>query len=146
MGLAAAKTIGWPTVFPVVARRCITAVVLKCLLCNARMSLGMELLATQLFDADIFTNIRDVVLSLDESVQHVNKDQPLSDHSLRARMTVVGVVRAKTLLQGRVGMIPKNAGQIDGVFFEVIKQTNGIQKGTVVDLGAELNRLALVAT
>ncbi len=61
-------------------------------------------------------------------------------------MTVVGVVRAKTLLQGRVGMIPKNAGQIDGVFFEVIKQTNGIQKGTVVDLGAELNRLALVAT
>ena len=34
----------------------------------------MELLATQLFDADDFTNIRDVVLGLDECVQHVDKD------------------------------------------------------------------------
>ena len=130
--------------FPVIAQRSITAVLLESLLCNARMSLGMELLATQLFDADEFTNICDAVLGLDESVKHVNKDQPLSDHSLQARMAIVGVVRAKTLLQGRVDMILENASQINWVFPEVIKQANGVQEGIVVDLGAELNRLALV--
>ena len=104
----------------------------------------MELLATQLFDADNFTNIREVALGLDECFQHVNKDCSLSDRSLQARMTVVGVVQAKTLLQGRVDIILKNASQIDGVFFEVIKRTNGVQEGSVVDLGAELDWLALV--
>ena len=41
-------------------------------------------------------------------------------------------------------MILKNAGQIDGVFFKIIKQTNGVQKDGVVDLRAELHRLAVL--
>ena len=58
MGFAAAKTLGRPTMFPVIAQRSITAVLLECLLCNARMSLGMELLATQLFEDEEQDEVR----------------------------------------------------------------------------------------
>ena len=44
----------------------------------------------------------------------------------------------------KVDMILKNAGQIDGVFFEIVKRTNGVQKGGVVDLRGKYHRLAVI--
>jgi hypothetical protein len=52
-------------------------------------------------------------------------------------------VGAEALLQQGVNMILKNPSQIDGVFFEVLKQMNCIQEGAVVHLSAKLNSLDL---
>ncbi len=101
---------------------------LESLLGNAGISWAwgeVELLATQLLGTNDVSDICYVIFGFDEGVQHFDKNRTLSDCGLRTSITVSGVVRAKALLKRRVNMILKNAGQIDGVFFEIVKQTNG---------------------
>ena len=41
------------------------------------------------------------------------------------------------LLQRWIDMVLENAGQVDRIFFEVIEGADGIEKGSVVSLGAQ---------
>jgi hypothetical protein len=88
------------------------------------------------------SNIRQVVL-LDKGIQHVDKNQQLSNCHLHVSLPISRVVGAEALLQQGVNVTLKNPSQLDGVFFEVVKQTNCIQEGAVVHLSAKLNSLAL---
>ena len=126
---------------------CIATVLLESFLGNAGISWAwgeVELLATQLLGTNDVADIHYIIFGFDEGVQYFDKNRTLSDCGLRTSITVSGVVRAKALLKRRVDMILKNAGQIDGVFFEIVKQTNGVQKGGVVDLHGKYHRLAVI--
>ena len=75
-----------------------------------------------------------VVLSLDESIQHIHKDCPLRLSCACAGLPIVGVVNAKPVLERRVDVILENARQINRVFFEIIKRPDRIEEGAVIHL------------
>ena len=95
VGPTASKTVRSITTLDISTGGRVAAVLLESLLSNTRISWAwgeVELLATQLLGTNDVANICDVVFGFDECVQHVDENRPLSDHSLRASITVGGVV------------------------------------------------------
>ena len=122
------------------------AVPLDRFLCHTRVRLALglvELFATALLNADYVPDMIYVILRLDESIQHIDKDRSLLLSCARAGMPVIRVVNAKAVLEQGVNMVLKNARQVDRVFFKVIKGSDCIEKGAVIHLSAQFDRIAI---
>ncbi len=147
MGPTASETFRRITTLAFRAGGRFAAVLLESFLGNAGISWAwgeVELLAIQLLGTNDVADIHYVMFGFDEDVQHFDKNHTLSDYGLRTSITVSRVVRVKALLKRRVDMILKNTGQINGVFFKIVKRMNGVQNGGVVDLRSKYHRLAVI--
>ena len=87
--------------------------------------------------ADSPEGVADTGFSLDQSVEHIREEGTLSDSRLWPSLAKVGVVHTKSFGQGGADVIHKNNSNVDGVFFELIKGTNSIEEGGIVDLRGE---------
>jgi hypothetical protein len=111
---------------------------------SVRLALGLvELFATALLDADYVPDMIQVILRLDESIQHIDEDRSLLLSCARAGLPVIRVVNAKAVFERGVNMVLKNARQVDRVFFEVVKGSDCIEKGAVIHLSAKLDRITV---
>ncbi len=103
----------------------------------------MELFATTLLDTDYVPYMIEVILRFDESIQHIDEDRSLLMSCARAGLPVIRAVNAKAVLERGINMVLKDARQVDQVFFEVIKGSDCIEKGAVIHLSAQLDRITV---
>ncbi len=75
------------------------------------------MLATTLLDSNNVPDMIQVVLSLDQSIQHIHEDPPLLLSCACAGLPIVGVMNAKTVLERGIDVILENARQINRIFF-----------------------------
>jgi hypothetical protein len=105
----------------------------------------VELLAAALLNSDNVTDVIEVVLRLDKGIEHVDKDRALLLSRARASLLVTRVMNAKPFLKRWINMILEDACQINWVFLQIIEGSDRVEKGAVVHLSAQLDRIAFGA-
>jgi hypothetical protein len=103
---------------------------------SGRRSL-VELLPPTLVDMHNIENVQHLCLGPDECLKHVSKDVTLGDGQAITRLAVGRIVGTKTFWVGWVYV--RHEDSVEALFFKIIEQMNGIQKGAVIDLSAKLN-------
>jgi hypothetical protein len=63
----------------------------------------------------------------------------LGDGQAIACLAVGWIVGTKTFCVGWVDVRHEDSGNVEGIFFKIIEQTDGVQKGAVIDLSTNLN-------
>ena len=101
------------------------------------------MLAAALLDADNVLNVIQVVLRFYEGIQHIHEDRALLLSRARASLPVLWVMNAKSVLERWIDMILEDARQIDGVFLQVIKRPDHIEKGAVIHLSAQFDSISI---
>jgi hypothetical protein len=89
------------------------------LLGNTWIGLGacrMELLSTSLLHLDDVPDVGQIVLTLNQCIEHINEDAALSDCRSQTSLPVKRIVSLKTFLEGWVDVVLEDPFQINGIF------------------------------
>ncbi len=86
---------------------------------NTWIGLGacrMELLSNSLLYPDDVPDVGQIVLGLNQCIEHINEDATLIDRRSRTSLPIKRIVSSKTFLEGQVDVVLEDPCQINGMF------------------------------